>query len=155
MANRMQNLNIKSSDEVVSLNQFLHDEHVVLSDIKYDSNTLEIPFRRMFHYNTPPRIIKNYLLYKIGEVDLLRCRLRIHKVKKYEIRDKAKIGDYSFDGIEYDLSQRSLKIVLHEDCIINIDVDDILIEYSELEFKGKGRITYGLFWESSDSKIYE
>ena len=34
MANQMQNLNIKSSDEVDSLNQFLHDEHIVLSDIK-------------------------------------------------------------------------------------------------------------------------
>ena len=151
----MQNLIIKSSSEIDSVNRLIHDELVSLDDIKYENNTLEIPFRRMFHYTKPPRIIKRGLFSKIGEVDLLRCLLRIKKVRKYEIMDKSNIGTYSFDGIESFPDSKNLRVILHEGCVINISVDDISIEYSELEFKGKARITYGLFWEGSDSKIYE
>lgn len=145
------------SSQIDWINEVIHDEYFDLDDVKHEGhrNTLTIPFRRIFHYHSPPQIIKCRILWKIGEVDVLRCLLQIGDVQKYEVIDKSRIGTFSFDGLEYDKGSNRITIFAHEDCRIEIDVSGLFITYTELEYRGKARITYGLFWESATGKVYE
>ena len=84
--------------------------------------------------------------------------LRIHNAEKLEVMDKAQIGTYSFNYVKYIPKSRTLKFIACEGgCEISIAVSSISIDYAELEYRGKARITYGRFlkWERSDSKVYE
>lgn len=151
----MKNLFFNGTSELNSLNDVIHDEYFCLNDVKQDKNTLEVPFRRIFHYYNPPQIIKRGLLSKIGEIDVLRCALTINNVEKYEVVDRSRIGTYSFNAVEYDDKSRMLKFHTSEDCDLNVAVSGISIEYREIEYRGKARIRYWLFGESNDSKVYE
>ncbi|OGC05277.1 hypothetical protein A3H09_01935 [Candidatus Falkowbacteria bacterium RIFCSPLOWO2_12_FULL_45_13] len=153
----MQKIQISDISKLSAVNDVLHDEYFDLDDIKHDKDRsmIEIPFRRIFHYHSPPRIIKWRIFWKIGEVDVLRCLLQIASAKKYKVIDKSRIGTFSFNGLEYDQKSNRITIITHEDCRMEINVSDLLIEYTELEYRGKARITYGLFWESSSGKVYE
>jgi hypothetical protein len=153
----MQKLCVSDASQLDSINGLIHDEHFDLNDIKYDKEKhyIEIPFRRIFHYHSPPHIIKRRLIYKIGEVDVLRCILRIDNVQKYEAIDKSQIGTYSFNVVQYNPDSKVMKFECNENCDLNITISDIAIEYNEIEYRGKARITYGWFWENNDSKVYE
>ena len=70
------------------------------------------------------------------------------------IIDKSNIGTYSIDGFQYDEKSKQIKLILHEDCEIRIQIKEIDIEYRELEFSGKSKISYFLSIESSNGKVY-
>ena len=153
----MKKLYIKETLQLNSLNDLIHDEYLNLDDLKYDreKDIVDLPFWRIFHYYNPPRIIKRGLLSKIGEVDVLRCNLQIKNVQKYDVFDNSRIGTYSFNGVQYDPNSKVLKFITNEDCNIDIAINNIQIEYVELEYRGKARIRYWIFGESTDSKIYD
>jgi hypothetical protein len=151
----MKNLSLNDISQLNSLNDLIHDEYFCLDEIKQDNGTLEIPFRRIFHYYNPPRIIKRGILSKVGEVDCLRCVLKVYNVQKYEVTDKSKIGTYSFNEVEYNSELRILKFHANEACDLNVTISAVSIEYREIEYRGKARIKYWIFGESNDSKVYE
>ena|SRR3989338_7069882 len=152
----MKNLHINDIAQLNSLNDVIHDEYFCLDDIKQDKNILEIPFRRIFHGNNPPRIVKRGLLSKVGEVDVLRCILKVNNVEKYDFSfDKSRIGTYSFNAVQYNSESKVLTFHANEACDLNITISAISIEYVEIEYRGTARIRYWIFGESSNSKIYE
>ncbi|MBF0216871.1 MAG: hypothetical protein HQL30_07765 [Candidatus Omnitrophica bacterium] len=151
----MKILNFNDASQLNPLNDLIHDEYFSLDEVKKDGSALEIPFRRIFHYYSSPRIIKRGLLSEVGEVDCLRCVLKISNVQKYEVIDKSGIGTYSFDGAEYDPASRILRFLAHQSCEINVTISAIAVEYREIEYRGKAHIRYWIFGESNDSKVYE
>jgi len=132
----------------------LHDEYFNLQEIRYDekSGTLEMPFQRICN-DGPSRVLKNRFFYRIEEVDVLRGYLRFMKVTDYEIRDRARIGSYSFNTFHYDDARRLVTVCCNQDCELLFSVQEIQIEYRELEYRGKARVTIGWFWDSDSGPL--
>ncbi|MBI4354320.1 MAG: hypothetical protein HY595_03705 [Candidatus Omnitrophica bacterium] len=153
----MQKLDIVDPLKLDSLNDVIHDEYFKLEDIIYDKEggVVEIPFRRIFHYHQPPRIIQRRWFWKVGEVDALRCLLRISHVQQYEVADQSRIGTYSFDAVEHASDSNLLIFTCCQDCELRLTVSHLAIEYREIEYRGKARITYYPFGDSNDARIYE
>jgi len=147
---------IKTPDEFNHLLDYIHDEFFEVEDIKYDETKkiLEIPYRRIFH-NGPSRVIRNWIIFKTIEVDVLRCLLKIRNVERYEITDKAHIGAYSFNDLKYDKESKQLIFECCEPCEIRVKISAINIEYEELEYRSKAKITQGFPWDSNNSRIYD
>ena len=137
--------------EVIGL---IHDEYFDLKDIKYikDQQLVEIPYRRMFHEG-PCRVIREYFGIKRIELELIRSLLIIKNVKDYYYEDRARIGTYSFNTIEY--KNNKLRIICCEDLELDMEVSGIEIESHDLEVKGKTRLTKGWFWESYTGEVYK
>ena len=153
----MQKLHFADIEQLGSLNDLIHDEYFELDDITYNKERglVEIPFRRIFHGQQPLRIIRRKWFSRVGEVDVLRCFLRVGEVQHYEVIDKAKIGIDSFNTVEYVPVSNSLIFECCVGCELRLTVSRLSIEYVEVEYRGKARITYGLFWESNDGTVYE
>lgn len=149
-------LTIKNPDEISRLLDYLHDEFFEIEDIKYDETKriLKIPYRRIFH-NGPSRVIRNWIIGRTIEVDVLRCLLRIKNTEKYEITDEAHIGVYSFNSLKYNKESKQLIFTCCEPCELRVNISEINIEYEELEYRSKARITQGFCWDSNSSKIYD
>ncbi len=143
-------------EELHLIGERLHDEYFDVKDVLFDegSESLEIPFRRIWH-DGPRRVIKNRLIYRVEEVDVLRCSLYFRNVTGYECKDRAHIGTYSFSRFQYDKVRKMLIIHANLDCVIEISMNEIDAEYREIEYRGNARITIGLFWDLNSSKVYE
>ncbi|MCP4263623.1 MAG: hypothetical protein GY774_39865 [Planctomycetes bacterium] len=150
---RKEPLVVTSKEHLIELIDLMHDEYFNLDDIKYikDQQLVEIPYRRQFH-DGPCRIIRNIFGIKRIEVELIRSLLIIRNVKDYYYNDKARIGTYSFNTIEY--KSNNLQIICCEDLELNMVVSGIEIESHDIEVKGKTRLTKGWFWESYTGQFY-
>ena len=142
----MGKLIINKAEKLNQLNKIINNEKFDLTDIRYNKSykILEIPYQRIFHEG-PSRIIKNWIIRKVVEVDILQCLLKIKNVEKYEIADKADIGVYSFNKLIFDEKSKQLIFACNEPCELRLEVSGIHIENEELEYRGKARITRGLF----------
>ena len=143
--------NTEHLDELIGL---MHDEYFNLNDIKHirDQQLVEIPYRRMFH-GGPCRVIRKIFGIKRIEVELIRSLLIIRNVKDYSYDDRARIGTYSFNTIEY--NNNNLQIICCEDLELNMVVSGLEIESHDIAVKGKTRITKGWFWDSYTGEVYE
>lgn len=133
----------------------LHDEYFDVDEICYNekAGVLEIPFRRIFH-SGPSRVLKNRRLYRVVEVDVLRCSLRFWSVAHYALHDREGIGSYSFNCFLYDEHQGLITFLGAPDFDLLISVDGIHAEYREIGYRGKCKITRGLFWDSDTGEVY-
>jgi len=147
-------LEVISSDHLQELEAIIHDEYFELDKVNFQSERgiLDIPYRRIFH-GGPSRIIKNWIIAKVVEVDAVRAILIIHHVTEYSSQDSAHIGTYSFNSISYD--GYVLKIICNESLELKMVVSRLLIQSRYLETRGKARITLGLFWDSSAGNFEE
>jgi hypothetical protein len=150
------NLIIRKPSEFGQLLDLIHDEYFDPQEIKYikSERIIEIPYRRIFH-GGQSNVIKNRLLSKELEVDVLRCLLRIKHVESYEFTDKAGFGEYSFNELQFDEKSNQLIFIGCEPWELRINIAEILIENEELGYRGKARIKEGLFWESHSGKTYD
>ena len=98
-------------------------------------------------------MIRNWLIFRTYEVDVIRSVLTIRNVRGYEVNDRSHIGTYSFNTLSYD--NGSLLIRCCEDCDLQIATPKIEIESCDVEIRGTSRITHGLLWSSNTSKVYE
>lgn len=138
-------------DSIIGL---IHDEFFELDDLSFskDQGVITIPYRRVFHGNTG-RLIRNWLICRTYEIDVIRSILTIRNVYEYEVDDRSHIGTYSFNTMLY--KNGFLVIRCCEDCVLRIFTPKIEIESQDVEVKGKSRITYGLLWDSYTGRIYE
>lgn len=141
----------KAFDSIIGL---LHDEHFELDDVSFSEEqaVVTIPYRRMFH-KKPGRLIRNWIIFRTYEFDVIRSILTIRNVQEYEVDDRSHIGTYSFNTILYD--KGSLLIKCCEDCDLRLVTSKIEIESHDVEIKGKSRITHGILWEASTGHVYE
>lgn len=157
--------NIKNHFEIIrvtdrqglhGIGERLHDEYFNLQEICYDEKdgTLEMPFQRLWH-DGPSRVLKNRFFYRIEEVDVLRGYLRFMKVTAYETMDRARVGSYSFNSIHYDEARSLITVRCNQDCELLLRVQEIQVEYRELEYRGKARVTSGWFWDSDSGPLNE
>ena len=86
---------------------------------------------------------------------MLRCLIRIGHVEQFDIIDKSQIGTYSFNVVEHVAGSNSLTFECCEECKLRLTISGLSIEYREVEYRGKARITYHLFGESNDSTVCE
>ena len=139
--------NINQIDQILDI---IHDEYFNSKDIDYSKNdkVLTIPFRRIFHQG-PRKTIKNYLIYKVQEVDVIRSILTIKNVSNFNVIDKEKIGDYSFNEIK--VSNNRMDIICEPNFEMILEMTNIDVESVDIELKGKARISYFLFFMESNS----
>ncbi|KPK83488.1 MAG: hypothetical protein AMJ81_08150 [Phycisphaerae bacterium SM23_33] len=147
-------LDVTSPDRLDALMDIVHDEAFELDDVTFSpqQGIVEIPYRRIFH-GAPSRTIRNWLIFKDIEVDVVRAMLRIHHVSDFSFEDTERIGTYSFNIISYD--GRQLKIVCCEPLELKMTVSRLFIQSRYLGVRGKARIRQGLFWESWRSQVYD
>ena len=147
-------LRVTSASQLEELNSLIHDEYFDLDDVRFhkDQKIVEIPYRRIFH-DGPSRLIRSWFIFKTVEVDVIRALLTIRNVEEYTFKDSAGIGTFSFNTISHDGT--TLLFECCEPLELRIVVSQIDIESRDIETRSKARITHGLFWSSSSSKIYD
>ena len=145
---------VTSADELGPLIGLIHDEYFDLDDVSFfkDRGLVTIPYRRIFHGHTG-RMIRNWLICRTYEVDVIRSVLTIRNVEEYTFDNRSHIGTYSFNTVSHD--KGALLIKCCEDLDFRMVVSKIEIESRDLEIRGKARITRGLFWSSNISKVYD
>lgn len=143
-------------EDLYQIGEILHDEPLDLERICHDklAGTLEIPFQRVWH-DGPRRVIKRRLIYRIEEVEVLRCSLRFSNVIAYRIEDRANVGTYSFNRFRYDENQRVMTLDCCPECELIMSVQGIQAEYIELEYRGKCKIVRGRCWDEGPSEVYD
>jgi hypothetical protein len=149
----LKSIKITSEKQIEEIVDLIHDEYFELKDSFYnkEERTVIIPYRRIFHEGQR-KTIRNYLIYRVEEVDAIRSILTIKNVLKYNFIDKEKIGDYSFNEIK--VSNNRMDIICDPNLEMNLEISNIDIESKDIELKGKVRISYFLFFiEGSSSKI--
>jgi len=145
---------VTNADHLESIVGLIHDEFFDLDDVSFtkDEGIVSIPYCRMFHGHLGRRI-RNWLIYRTFEVDVIRSILTIHNVKEYTFDDRSHIGSYSFNTVSYD--SRILLIKCNEDLDLRLFVSEVEIESLDLEVKGKARISKLFFVESYTGKVYD
>jgi len=143
--------NVEGLDFLVGL---IHDEYFCLDDVTFspDHGVVTIPYRRIFHSH-PGRMIRNWLIARTYEVDVIRSQLTIRNVKDYSVEDKSHIGTYSFNTVSH--SDSMLMFRCNEDLDLRMVVPKLEIESRDLEVRGKARINHGFLWSSTTSRVYE
>ena len=145
---------VTSANALDSVIDLIHDEYFELDDVSFskDQGVVTIPYRRIFHGN-PGRLIRNWLICRTYELDVIRSILTVRNVREYEVDDRSHIGAYSFNTMSYD--NRSLLIKCCEDCGLRMVTHKLEIESRDVEVKGKSRVTQGFLWESNTGHVYE
>ena len=153
----MISLRIASEDELGELTSLIHDEHFDLEDVRHDAmeRLVEIPYRRIGH-DGARRTLRNWFLYRLDEVDVIRAILRIHNVERCEVHDRSRIGTYSFNHARYNAGKSKLLFRCNENLDFEMTVSDLLVESNDLEVRGTARVslTFGVIGGFS-SKIYD
>jgi hypothetical protein len=151
---RKEPLVVTTGGQLDMLNGLIHDEFFELKDVSFsrEGGMITIPYRRVFHGH-PGRQIRNWVLWKTYEVDVIRSLLAISNVVDYSVEDSSRLGTYSFCGVSYD------DAVVVVDCCqaleMRIIVTGLRIETCDLEVRGKTRINRGFLWYSGPGKIYD
>jgi hypothetical protein len=143
-----------SEDSLDYIIGHIHDEFFELDSVNFsrEEGIITIPYRRIFHDN-PGRLIRNWIIYRTYEVDVIRAILTIRNVEGYEVDDRSRIGTYSFNTLSYD--KNLLKIVCCEDCDLLIVTKKIEIESRDIEVRGKSCVSHGLFFSTFGGRVYE
>lgn len=151
---RKESLVIKRVDQFNELLGLIHDEYFELNDIEHipEQKVVHIPYCRIFH-SGPKRLIRNFFVFKTYEVDVIRSILKVYNAENYTFRDSAKIGTYSFNTVFF--KDNNLHFECEPDLKLDITVSGLEVESSDIEIRGKSRITQGLFWDSNTSKVYD
>ena len=145
---------ITNPEHLESIVALIHDEFFVLDDVSFskDEGIVHIPYRRILH-NHPGKLVRNWIISKTYEVDVIRSELTFYNVREYTINDRSHIGTYSFNTILY--YDGVLTIKCCEDINLRMLVSNVKIENRDLEIKGKARISRSIFWASNNSKVYD
>ncbi len=153
---QFESMDVSTWDGLQSLGERLYDECFDVDTMCYDEQTctVDIPFLRIWH-GGPRRVVKNRLIYRVEEVDVLRCSLRFLDVVRYTLQDPERIGAYTFEGFRRDEGQGLVAIHGSPNCIVMLAVGRIWAEYREIGFRGKSRITQGYFWDANSSAVYD
>ena len=148
-------LKVTNPQEIGKLISLIHDEYFDVNDIKYhrEQGIVEIPYRRIFHKG-PRRTVCNWLFYIVQEVDVIRAKMLIHHVEEFKVNDPDKIGTYSFNDVDYDPDSSTLLLDSNTNLEFRMKVSQILIESQDLEMRGKSRISFFFFAESTSGKVY-
>ena len=149
-----ESLIVTTTKDLDSLVGLIHDEYFCIDDVTFsiDKGVVMIPYRRIFHGHYG-RMIRNWLIARTYEVDVIRSRLTIRNVEDYSVEDRVHIGTYSFNTVSH--SDGVLLFRCNEDLDLRMVVPKLEIESRDLEVRGKARINFGFFWGSSTSKVYE
>lgn len=154
---KIENFEIHSPEELEKLNGYIHDEYFELPEVVFNEESREviIPFRRIFHEGKECKIRSGFFT-NTYEKDVLRAEIKLYNVCEFEVKDNSKIETYSFNELSYDPSKKRIDFICCEDCRLSLSVTELNVEYRELEFKGRARITRGpLFIESSGPRVYD
>jgi len=144
---------VTEPEDLQKLRACLCDEYFRLDEVQWDKSrgVVEIPFQRLGH-DGPRRVMKNRFFYRIEEMDVLRGLLRIHEVLHYESEDRAHTGSHAFNRFQYEDARHCFVIQGVPDIKLFMQVLRLQVEYEELEYRDKAKITSGIFW-NSDSGV--
>ena len=150
-------LQVTTPEQFGQLLDLIHDEHFDLDQVQHhpEQGMVEIPFWRIFH-GGPRRTVRNWLLYAVKEVDVVRAMMRIHHVDRYEVHDPEQIVVYSFNTVEYNQQSSYLMFQCEANLELRMKVSQLLIDCEDLEVRGKARISYFFgFVEGSSGRVYD
>ena len=126
----------------------IHDEFFDIDDVSLDAtqSTLDVPFKRCWH-GEHGRVVKKNWWRTVVEVPVLHCVFRIGNVSEYELVDTHRMGNNSFNTIDYDDQLKQVTVNTNIPAKFNAKVSQLHLEYFELDFKGLAHISHGWFWE--------
>lgn len=152
-------IKVANPKEIGKLTSLIHDEYFEVNDVKYrrEQGIVEIPYRRIFH-NGPRRTVRDWLFYKVQEVDVIRAKMLIHHVEEFMVDDPDKDqntrGTFAFSGVVYDPDNSMLWVESDTNLELTMKISHILIESEDLEIRGKSKISFFFFTESTSGRVY-
>ena len=123
--------------DVSRISRFIHDKEFELNKhFSYDSATkrFEICFAR--EGIEEAKLVRKVLFFKIVQFPIFKSQLIIHRVIRYDIRDGARIGRYSFNEIDCDEGKNEVVVYCHEDLDIRVSVESIQVEVLDVGVSG-------------------
>ncbi len=134
-------LRVTVPHQLEELLDLIHDEFFELASVDYSPSErrLAVPYRRIFH-GGPARVVRNWILLRTVEVDVVRSRMIIRNVQQYECEDRARVGTYSFRTVSWD--GETLLFHCEPDLELRLMVSDLDIESRDIGIRGKSRISH-------------
>lgn len=148
-------LRVTEPDALGDLLDLIHDEFFDLDSVAYSpaDRHVTIPYRRVSH-GGPKRTVRNWLLLRTEQVHVVRSVLAVRNVLDCACQDRARIGTYSLNTVDYDGS--TLMFRCEPDLDLTMEVTGLDIESRDVEVRGKARINYWLsVCESYSGKVIE
>ena len=151
---RKEPLRVTTPDGLEELIGLIHDEYFDLPSVEFSpsAHLVKIPYRRIFHRG-PRRTVRNWIVFRTDEVDVIRALITVRNVQDYAFKDSAHIETFSFNEVSYD--GRTLRFDCCESLVLWAAVSSLDIECRDVEVRGKARIHSGILWDSSSSKVYD
>jgi hypothetical protein len=139
----LRTLSVATPEQVDDLNRLIHDEWFDLEQIQHDpeNRIVLVPYRRK-HHGGPEKISRKRLAYTVKEKDVIQSQLRVQHVIDCHINDRAQIGGYTFNRVEFDPGTKKLLILCEPDLEIQLDVTALEVESLDLEIIGRAKTAY-------------
>jgi hypothetical protein len=124
---------VRDYREIGVILDFAHDCEFRTDDLRYNSETqcLELPFER--ENRDRKQKAQRLLLVTKWKFPIIESVLRLHHVSNYDVEDKAQIGLYSLDDIEYDERARTIRVSADPLLSITAVVSKLLVELEDTE----------------------
>lgn len=132
---------INTISEIGDILDLIHDEWFDINEINFENHILSIKFRK--EKNDDIKVKRNYLLWKVVEIPILECYLKIYNVTDYIIKDNQRVDFYDFNIIEYFENENKINIQTGIPLIFEINVYDFKVSVEEIgisNYKLKTRI---------------
>jgi hypothetical protein len=153
----LRSLSVDSEDRLPELDRLLRYEHFILTDVDFDvkDGIARLPFWRVWHRG-PSATVRNWLVYRVREVDVVRSMLWVNAVAAYEPVGDIEMHTYEFLRVEYDRERQRVVFLCNPGLRLEFVVDGIRIQASDLMVTGKAYVhSIPGFGEFYDGEIAE
>jgi hypothetical protein len=136
-------LQVTTLEDINTLNKLIHDEWFDLDGIQFDpyQGLVTLPYRRKFH-GGPARTVRNWLIYKIKEVDLIHAQLRVFNVEDFIVDGQENLSTDAFNIAEFNPISSTLIFHCCLGLKLRMTVSTLHIESQDLKIRGTARISY-------------
>lgn len=104
----------------------IHDMRFDVKDIKYDKSQNKIEIEYLYEKNAELKL--NLIILQWYRIPLVKRKLIIHQVKKFQIFDTEKIVTYMFNDIIFENESRTMIIKAEPNLEIKLDIEKVLIK---------------------------
>lgn len=115
-------------NQVVEVTDIIHDCWFELDNVNFDRNSEELRIEFEKENLESAQITNKFLFLKERVTPIHKCFLTICNVKKYVVKDDAKIGRYDFNELNINENTNSILITSGFPLEIHIDVKKFKIE---------------------------
>ena len=137
----MNDMTIENPIRIPELGIVLYGECFLPTEIRHDveNNLAEIPYRRLADTNAH-KLVRNWLIWRMEEVDLVQAVLRIHHVVRFSMPNESMNAFRSFARVKYNEYKKRLIILCEPALRLVVDVSNVCINVADIGIEGRVRV---------------